>query len=139
MIRRTITYASVGFIAAIFLAGCDRTPEAKVASAKQDLKEAKAEYRAEWQKFKTDADQKIDANEKTVDRLEVKMKTAGPKHKAQYKRDIESLDERNRDLKKKLADYSDGGEDKWTAFKQGFSSDMDGLEKALKDFTVDKD
>ncbi len=137
MKNNVFTLAVIGFMAGIILAGCGKPSEKKVEKATQDLKKVKAEYLAEWQQFKREAEQKIEANEKTIDQLKEKMKAAGPKLEAQYNKEVAELEQKNRDLKSKLADYKDEGKDKWEAFKQEVSSDLDGLGKALKDFTVD--
>ena len=42
-------------MAGLFLAGCEKKAEQKVAEAKQELKDAKASYLAEWEKFKTES------------------------------------------------------------------------------------
>jgi hypothetical protein len=38
-----------------------------VIEANQDLKEAEAQYEKEWQQFKSEAELKIDANQKSID------------------------------------------------------------------------
>ena len=39
-------------------------------------------------------------------------------------------------MKKRLEEYKDEGQEKWTSFKSEFNHDMDELGKAFKDLTV---
>jgi predicted RNase H-like nuclease (RuvC/YqgF family) len=150
--RRTMknnifTYAVLGCMAGTLLAGCDKkaepkvepAQEQKVGDAKQDLKDARANYVAEWQAFKTESEQKIEANEKRIDAFKQKMEHAGTKVKAQYKKDVAALKEKNRELKKKLEEYKDEGQGKWEEFKTNFNNDMDSVGKTMKDLFKDKD
>jgi len=150
--RRTMkntifTYAVLAFTAGTLLASCEKkaepkvepTQEEKVGAAKQDLKDAQVNYQAEWQAFKTESEQKIDANEKKIDAYKEKMEHAGTKAKAQYKKDVATLKEKNRELKKKLEEYKDEGQGKWEEFKSNFNRDMDSVGKTMKDLFKEKD
>ena len=150
--RRTMkntifTYAVLAFTAGTLLASCEKkaepkvepTQEEKVGAAKQDLKDAQVNYQAEWQAFKTESEQKIDANEKKIDAYKEKMEHAGTKAKAQYKKDVAALKEKNRELKKKLEEYKDEGQGKWEEFKSNFNRDMDSVGKTMKDLFKEKD
>jgi hypothetical protein len=132
MKNNIFTFAVIGFIAGTFLMGCGKTPEQKVENAK-------TEYLAEWQTFKRDSEQKIDANEKRIDAFKEKIKEAGPKDKAKYNKEVEVLEEKNHDLKKKLEDYKDEGPSKWEEFKMNFNHDMDRIGKTMKDLFKDND
>jgi len=66
------------------------------------------------------------------------MEHAGAKVKAQYKKDVAALNEKNRDLKKKLEEYKDEGEDKWKEFKSNFKRDMDSVGKSMRNLFKDK-
>ena len=126
--NKIFIFAGIGFIAGTFLMGCGKTPEQKVENAR-------TEYLAEWQTFKRDSEQKIDANEKRIDTF----KEAGPEDKAKYNKEVEVLEQKNRDLKKKLEDYKDEGQSKWEEFKTNFNHDMDGIGKIMKDLFKDND
>jgi hypothetical protein len=47
------------------------------------------------------------------------------------------LEQKNRDLKKKLEEYKDEGQSKWEEFKTNFKHDMDGIGKTMKDLFKD--
>jgi len=133
------TFAVIGCMTGIFLVGCEKTAEQKVEGAKKELKEAKADYVAEWQKFKTESEAQIKVNEDKIDAYEAKMEKAGHKAKANYKKAIAELKEKNHALKEKLEDYKDEGQSKWQEFKTNFSHDLDAVGKTVSDLFKDND
>jgi hypothetical protein len=149
--RRTMknnifVFAVIGFMVGTLSTGCGKTSEQKLESAKenvgevkQDLKDAQAEYRAEWQTFKSESEQTIAANEKRIDAFKEKMEKAGHKAKAKYRKEVAVLEQKNHDLKNKLEEYKDEGRSKWEEFKTNFKHDMDGIGKTMKDLFKDKD
>ena len=140
MKNKIFTFAVIGCMAGIFFAGCEKTPEQKVEKANQELKDAKADYRAEWQKYKTDSEEQFKANEDRIDAFKEKMAKADTKNKkAKYNKAVVELKQQNRDLKRKLEEYKDEGESKWQEFKTNFSHDMDSVEKTMKDLFKDND
>jgi len=139
MKNKIFTFAVIGCMAGIFLAGCGKTSEQKVEGAKQDLKDAKADYLAEQQRFKTESEEQIKANDDRIDAFNEKMEKGGAKTKAEYKTAVAELKQKNRDLKKKLEEYKDEGESKWQEFKTNFSHDMDAVGKTMNDLFKDKD
>ena len=139
MKNRIFTFAVIGCMAGIFLAGCEKKAEQKVAEANQELKEAKADYAAEWQKFKTESEAQIKVNDDKIDELKAKMDKAGTKAKAKYKKAVVELKEKNHALKEKLEDYKDEGETKWQEFKTNFNHDLDAVGTTISDLFKDKD
>jgi hypothetical protein len=139
MKNKIFTLAVIGCMAGIFFAGCEKTPEQKVEGANQALKDAKADYRAEWQKYKTASEEQIKANEDRIDAFKAKMEKAARKTKVKYHKAVAELEQKNRDLKRKLEEYKDEGESKWQEFKTSFSHDMDGVGNTMKDLFKDND
>ena len=139
MNNKLFAFAVIGCMTGIFLMGCDKTAELKVEGAKQELKEAKADYTAEWQNFKTESEAQIKVNEDRIDTLKVKIEKAGTKAKAKYKKAVVELKEKNHALKEKLEDYKDEGETKWQEFKTNFSHDLDAVGTTISDLFKDKD
>jgi predicted nucleic acid-binding Zn-ribbon protein len=132
--------AVIGFTAGALFASCEKTTEQKLDSTKQtisdakvDLKDAQADYRAEWVTFKSESEKTIAANETKIDAFKEKMDKAGTRTKAKYNKDVAVLEQKNRDLKKKLDEYSDAGQDKWEQFKANFTHDLDGVGKTMTD------
>jgi transposase len=121
------------------------TAQVKVQDAKKDLTEAQkdaatAEQKAaeaqEWQAFKADTDAKIKENDTYIAEFKAKMKATGKKMDAQYTKSIETLEQKNKDLKARVDAYGQQGQSDWASFKREFNHDMDELGKALKDLTV---
>jgi hypothetical protein len=139
MKNKIFMFAVIGCMAGSFFAGCEKTPEQKVEKVNQELKDAKADYRAEWQKFKIDSEEQIKANEDRIDAFKAKMKKASSKIKAKYNKAVAELEQKNRDLKNKLEEYKDEGESRWQEFKTNFSHDIDGVGKTMKDLFKDND
>ena len=139
MKNKITTFAIIGCMAGLFLAGCDKTSEQKVEGAKQEIKEAKADYAAEWQKFKTESEAQIKINDDKIDELKAKMDKAGTKAKAKYKKTVVELKEKNHALKEKLEDYKDEGETKWQEFKTNFNHDLDAVGTTISDLFKDND
>ena len=103
------------------------------------MKDAQAQYEKEWQQFKSNAELKISVNEKSIDDLKAKIKTASAKFKAKYEKEVTMLEQKNIELKKKISEYKYDGKDKWEEFKREFNRDMDVVGNAIKDIFTKKD
>lgn len=146
MKNNTFAFAVLGILAGTLLTGCGKTSEQKVeprkeniGEAKQDLKDARAEYIREWEAFKSESELQIAANEKRIDAFKEKMEKAGSKAKAQYKKDVAELKRKNHELREKLENYRDEGQGKWEEFKANFKNDMAAVGKTMKDLFKDND
>ena len=133
-----ITLAIMGLIVGTCMVACEKTSKQKVdnarenlESAQQELKDARDGFLAEWEIFKTESAQKIEANERSIAILKEKMEAAGSTAKAKFAREVADLEEKNRDLKKKLAEY-DGGESQWVEFKADFQGELDQIGKKIE-------
>ncbi len=111
----------------------------KVKVAKQELKDAQTQNDKEWHQFKAAAELKISDNEKSIAEFKVKIKTADEKFKIKYEKKIDTLEQRNIELKKKISDYKYEGRDQWVIFKRGFNRDLKSVGKAIKDLFAHKD
>ena len=69
MKNKIFAFAVIGCMTVLFLAGCEKSSEQKAEGAKQELKDAKADYLAEWQKFKTESETQIKANEDRIKKM----------------------------------------------------------------------
>lgn len=102
-------------------------------SAVQEQKAANAD---EWQDFKDKTNATIDANETRIAELKVKMKSTGKSIDEAYSKNIEALEQKNKDLKLRIEGYKNDASSDWKSFKEELSHDVDELDQALKDFTV---
>jgi exonuclease VII large subunit len=144
MKNNIFAFAVIGFMAGTLSAGCGKTSEQKVEIVKENArdaehawKDAQTEYSSDWQTFLRESDQAIDANEKRIDAFKEGMEKAGSKVSAKYSRNVAALEQKNRDMKKKLKEYKDEGPIKWEEFKTNFKHDMDGMEKTMTDLFKD--
>jgi chromosome segregation ATPase len=151
MIKKIYSLAFATLIGGVVFISCQSTAEktdaaeAKVQDAKDELKEArkdenvqaqKAATAEEWVTFRNESQEKIWANEKHIAELKVKMNKPGKLLDAAYAKKIDSLEEKNRDLKRRMDAYEKSQSD-WETFKREYNHDMDELGNALKDLTVD--
>ncbi|MBL0309930.1 MAG: hypothetical protein IPP77_09710 [Bacteroidetes bacterium] len=122
---------------------CD-SKEKKVEAAKEEVQDAKAnlneaqkELNAEYPAFKIEAEARIADNEKQISMLNEKLNKPGkaPLDGLRKKR-IEDLEQRNMELRNRLANYENERSD-WEVFKREFKHDMDGIGDAFKDLGKD--
>jgi len=110
-----------------------------VKQADQELKEAQAQYEKEWQQFKSNAESKIIANEKSISDLKTEIKTASGKFKAKYEKEVLALEQKNTELRKSINEYKYEGKDKWEEFKRDFNANLDVIGNAIKDLFSKKE
>jgi chromosome segregation ATPase len=108
-----------------------------VQEAKEELNEAQRELNAEYPAFRTDAEKRIDANEKRIAELQEKVNQPGkaPLDDARKNR-IAELKEKNAQLRSRLYGYENERSD-WESFKREFNQDMDNLESGVRDWDND--
>src|ERR1035437_3264146 len=138
----TVTIVIAGFVLTGFYMNGDKyvkNYQDKEKQANQGMKKEKTKFDKEWKEFKSNAEIKINANEKRIGEFKVKIKTASKEVKADYDKEITVLEQKNVELKKKINEYKYEGKDKWEDFKRGFNRDMDIVGKALKDLFAKKD
>ncbi len=151
MTHKIYSLALATLIGGVVFTGCQSTAEkteaaeAKVKDAKEELKEARKDENAqahktataeEWTTFRNESQEKIWANEKHIAELKMKMNKPGKLLDAAYAKKIDSLEEKNRQLKRRMDAYEKSQSD-WETFKREFNHDMDELGNALKDLSVD--
>jgi len=129
-----------------FLIGCvdsDKKSEIQandLDKAKDELIVAEENYTAEVLKFKNQSNEKIAENEKLIAEIKPMLVNKNKTVKAE-KEGIEDkigiLEQKNNELKSKLNEYQDKGEEQWKTLKEEFSHDVDELGKSLKNFRVD--
>lgn len=127
------------FLITILLISC-ASPSEKVENAKEGLVDANNKldtaiknYQADINAYKTETSSKIAANELAIKNFNSKIENEKKELRASYLSKIEVLEKKNRDLKNKLDNYQDDGNDKWRTFKAEFGKEMDDLGKSIKD------
>lgn len=133
------------------LVSCKSTTKEEIASqekvddAEQNLADAKdslvvarkAATAEEWQTFKNQTDSVIRYNEAQIADLKLKMQKTGKSVDANYQKNIDILEQKNKNLKAKIDTYKNDANSDWQSFKREFNHDMDEIGKAFKDLTVD--
>lgn len=150
MKQSIFVFAVATFIAGNILNSCksnsDKEEDAieNVQNAKENLEDVTEDINndaitkandAEWQTYKTEANNTIAANEARIVELKKAMKKPGTSFDATYEKNIDALKDRNEALKNKISDYENNQTD-WASFKREFNSDMNELGEAFKDLTV---
>ncbi len=139
------------FIVGTTLVGCKSTTKEEIASqekvddAQQNLDNAKdslvvarkAATNEEWQTFKNQTDSVISYNEAQIADLKLKMQNTGKTVDAKYQKNIDILEQKNKNLKVKIDTYKNDANSDWRSFKREFSHDMDEIGQAFRDLTVD--
>ncbi|WP_296618878.1 hypothetical protein [Marivirga sp.] len=129
--------------ATVLFTSCDSSSEnlenAKedVYEAKEDLNEAQKEYAEEVKQFRAEAERKINENERKLSEINAKIKNSENELNEDNEKQIVVLEQRNKDLKIKMAEYEPKSRENWSSFRAEFKRDLDRLGTSLKDFTIE--
>jgi len=110
--------------------------DAEVEVAKEDLANAEYKYSVEVENFKKQTDEKITANERMIADIKVSMAKDKKYATAEYKKQIAAIELKNAEMKLRMNEYKEDGNEKWESFKREFNHDMDELGHSLNAFTV---
>jgi exonuclease VII large subunit len=91
----------------------------------------------EWQEFKDETNAAIDKNEKRISEMKLKMQESGKEFDASYQQKINQLEERNAEMKTKVANYKSDASANWESFKREVNHDMTELGDSFKNIAVD--
>lgn len=105
--------------------------------AQTDLREAKIDSAADFQKFKMEAELKISENDEKIAALKEKSWNEKKDTEQKYEEKVAALQQKNDNLKKKIKESDATKTSKWSLFKREFNHDMDDLGRAIKDLGVD--
>ena len=149
MKKPIVTLAAAMFAAGSMLSSCSspdqkvENAEQKVQDAKADVKDAKQDLAAaeknadnDFQTFKNESNEEINANDKRITELRIEIKNEKRAAREKDEKKIAALEKQNHDLREKLDTYHDDGKSDWKEFKTEFKHDLDGIGKAFKDITV---
>ena len=132
--------------AAIIMVGiiysCD-SPTKKVEKAQENLSNAEMELDQaqkdsiqDFENFKLESEIRISDNERVIAAYRQRMLNEKNKFKVEDQKRIDEIEQRNINMRKKIAEYKAEGKDKWISFKQEFNHDMDDLGSAIKNLGV---
>jgi peptidoglycan hydrolase CwlO-like protein len=102
-----------------------------VAAAQQEFNQA---VRDSIQLFKKESEEKITAYEQNI--VEFKARIAKEKNEARTRdeRRLAELEQQNREMKQRLADFNEENSDQWISFRTRFNHDMEEHGRAFRDF-----
>lgn len=138
--------AAIVMMAGTVLTSCQSSAK-KVENAQENVQDAKDNVDVanqelnqvlidSIQQFKMESDEKINNNEKKIAEFKARIAQEKKENRANYEKKLAELEQKNSDMKMKLAGYNEKSQEKWTAFKIEFNHDMDELGQAFKDLTV---
>ncbi|MFN8298094.1 MAG: hypothetical protein U0T75_03230 [Chitinophagales bacterium] len=137
-----VTLAAMAMVAGATFTAChnkeERVEDAKenVQDAKEELRDAQRDLNSEYPAYRTDAEQRITANEQRIAELRNKINTGGKPLDDMREQRIKDLEKRNADLRARLYGYEKERSD-WEQFKREFNHDMDELGNSISDFGKD--
>lgn len=131
------------FLAITLFSGCQtrsskiKNAEDKVQEAKTDLYMIRLDTISNYDQFKIEAEKIIIAQEKNIADFKAWLVSEKKDIDAEHNERLVVMENKNRELKTKLLDFKEEGQDKWIVFRDEFNSDMNELGKSFKDFTVE--
>jgi len=109
-----------------------------VLEARQDLVEAETDSLADYEAFKMKINEKVTSNELKIADLRVKAVDKGKDGKERIAKRIKNLEEKNNELKAKLAGYSKYDSATWESFKTEVEKSSDNLQKEFDELNAEK-
>lgn len=128
--------------AVVLISGCN-SPDQKMENAQsevvdeanRELEQANQEYLADMNQYREEAADKIAANDSTITALKAQMANKTADVKADFENQLALLEQKNSDMKKKLAEYKGEGKEQWQTFKTTFNREMNTLSEAFNELT----
>jgi len=127
-------------MASVLIIGCNFSTEQKaetlekakvnVAEASRDLDMARADS-AEYANYKIESDKRLRENELLIADMKDRMKSERKESIVKYKKELDSLDLQNSQLRNNMHTYNSQGKANWESFKKGFNKELDALGKAI--------
>jgi hypothetical protein len=88
------------------------------------------------EEYRKDAEMRISENEKNILQFNERIKSQKVEAKKEYEEKIDALNQKNSDMKLKLADFKDENRANWESFKTDFNREMDDLGNSILNFTI---
>lgn len=144
MKRSILIIAALAFVSVATFTGCN-TPAQKVENAEENVEQAnealakaKQEYLADLESFRKENATQALSNELKIAELKTRIANEKQATRAANNKRISELEQKNLELKNKMAEYNEDGQENWKSFKTEFSRDMDELGQALTNFFDNK-
>lgn len=146
MKKSILSFTATVFTFAFLLLSCSSPAEKvekaenQVVEANDNLDSAIKNYQEDMRAYRIETANRIAANEKEIADFNVKISNQKKETRATYLKKMTALEKKNMEMKNKLNNYKEDGNDKWKTFKAEFNKEMDDLGQSIKDLTTkDKD
>jgi hypothetical protein len=131
MKTNAIIVAAITGMAAISFSSC-QTKEQKLENAQEKVVEANEDLREAQREFREESENRLRENDMSFETYRSDIKNEKEEQRVMYERKIDSLEQRNKDLRVRLnQDYDNN--DNWETFKREFNHDMEEIKNSLKD------
>lgn len=102
----------------------------------KNLEDENKNYKLEMEEFRKTKSEEIASNEKSLVAFKLRVSTLKKEEKKKFEKKISKLNNKNSDLKKKIADFKTDNKTNWENFKYHFNHDMKKLGNAIKFFRI---
>jgi len=140
MKKSILILAAIVFTGVAAFTGCN-TPAQKVENAEEnveqaneELAKARQEYLADLESFRKDNAARTLSNEQMITELKTRVASEKEATRTAYLKRISELEQKNLEMKNKMAEYNEDGQENWKSFKTEFNRDMDDLGQSLANF-----
>lgn len=140
--RNTIIFlAVVWLVTSVSILSCndtsqnDKTAQNNVNDSTKIKDSINAAYMKDMAKYKKQTADKISSNDSIIAGLKAKLQSGKNDIKAEYKKSIAELEQKNAEMKERMANYKAEGKSNWEIFKIQFNKDMNDLGNEFKKLT----
>lgn len=131
-------------LAAVGLLTACNSPEQKMENAQsevvdesnRELEQANREYLVDMNQYRDEVANRIAANDSTITAFKTQMVNETGDIKTANEKQLAVLEQKNSDMKKKLADYKGEGKEQWETFKTAFDREMNTLGEAFDELST---
>jgi cell shape-determining protein MreC len=141
MKKSIYTLAITAFAAGTIFSACNTSAEKvenaqnKVTEANEDLNKAEDNYAADVKKFRKESEEKIADNEMRIAECTASLEREKNEATQADKVKVAELEQKNRDLRKRMDNYQENGNENWQSFKREFDHDINELAISLRDIS----
>lgn len=116
----------------LFIISCHTPPEKNTQNDGQDSTKPVQGSATDILRFRLQAADTIESNKKWLDKFDKTVSKDKREAREFYKKEIDTLREKNNLLKRDVEEYEDKGEGKWDTFKIRFNQSMKELSKSIR-------
>jgi len=136
--KMSLTLMSASFILGITFLSCTTSEKKQENIQNSDTNKrkdtlAQPSYINDMDTFRKQILDTIRANDQIIANFKVKIEHEKIQAKVEYKKKVDKLEQKNRELEKKIDEYAAEGKEKWKIFKKDFTQQIDTLGKEIKD------